>query len=555
MHSKPSALPFSRLSLSAHPTQLNEDSSPELQLLYRLLNRIILGLFVLAGFALLTSFQNNWFWLTTGDGLAVSTGMILWLIAYFINRSGHTRQAGLLLALSITLTILILVVSSNDPSAIYITYYLILPVMLSNLFSSFRVALIFYGSHLLLMLMIPVVAPFIDFWDLPVIFYLLIGGVALFTRRYRILIETARKTEEQRYKLLFESIYDPVVVYEDGVYREVNAAFETMFNVRREQVIGKSIMEYAIPVPDYDDNPPAAYSGMVEVIARRGDNVTFPAEIHVHNYHHDNHILHVATVRDLTERKTAAEQTQALALERERVQLMRRFINDVSHDLRTPLTVIMTGLYMVKNAKSEADRSRRIETLEMHIQKIGLMLENMLTVARLEKAASDTFEFQMDNLNQIVQDCYQEQQYTADHKAIQMQFTPDDSLPLMLVDKKELHRGLRQLFINAIHYTPTDGKIDVRVSHTGTSGIFEITDTGIGIAPDKLKYIFELFYRVDDARGIDTGGMGMGLAICQRIIEGHKGKIEVESIVGQGTTFRVSLPFIRPDIPSGVTSQ
>jgi signal transduction histidine kinase len=105
---------------------------------------------------------------------------------------------------------------------------------------------------------------------------------------------------------------------------------------------------------------------------------------------------------------------------------------------------------------------------------------------------------------------------------------------------------LRQLFINilenAIRYTPNDGNISVSAVKKDENALVAISDTGIGIPPEHLPHIFERFYRVDKARSRAEGGVGLGLAIAKYIAESHGGKIKLESQIGKGTTFRITIP-------------
>ena len=105
---------------------------------------------------------------------------------------------------------------------------------------------------------------------------------------------------------------------------------------------------------------------------------------------------------------------------------------------------------------------------------------------------------------------------------------------------------LRQLFINilenAVRYTPADGAVSVSLVKKDENALATISDTGIGIPPEHLPHIFERFYRVDKARSKADGGVGLGMAIAKYIADSHGGKIEVESQVGKGTTFYVSIP-------------
>jgi signal transduction histidine kinase len=111
-----------------------------------------------------------------------------------------------------------------------------------------------------------------------------------------------------------------------------------------------------------------------------------------------------------------------------------------------------------------------------------------------------------------------------------------------VADPFELNRVILNLVENAIQYTPEEHSITVRTGRTALGAHVEVSDTGIGISVDDLPHIFEPFYRAEKARSSVSSGSGLGLAIVQRIVRAHGGRIEVESVLDQGSTFRVLLP-------------
>jgi signal transduction histidine kinase len=117
-----------------------------------------------------------------------------------------------------------------------------------------------------------------------------------------------------------------------------------------------------------------------------------------------------------------------------------------------------------------------------------------------------------------------------------------EALPMVRGDAVWLTRMIKNLVVNALQHTNPDGQITVRTLTTADGVVLEVADTGAGIAPADLPYIFDYFYRGDKTRPMHTGGAGLGLTIVQKIVEAHQGAIEVESNVGQGSTFRIRLP-------------
>jgi signal transduction histidine kinase len=105
---------------------------------------------------------------------------------------------------------------------------------------------------------------------------------------------------------------------------------------------------------------------------------------------------------------------------------------------------------------------------------------------------------------------------------------------------------LDNLINNAIRYTPTGGRIELSLHCTGNEAVITVADTGQGIAPEDLPHIFDRFYRADKARTRAAGGTGLGLSIVKWIVDAHHGRVEVESTLGEGSTFRIHLPVIEP---------
>ncbi len=243
---------------------------------------------------------------------------------------------------------------------------------------------------------------------------------------------------------------------------------------------------------------------------------------------------------DITERKQAAQRQRELELERERAAMLQRFIGDVSHDLRTPLTTIKTRLYLIRNTLDSDKQQSHIEILEAQTAHLERLLKDMLRMSRLDEMTA--FQLEPLAVNALIRDVLVEQEPLAMRRKHIVHFTGDQNLPLVQADRTNLRRAITNIVVNALHYTPDEGSIIIR-SYTQTQhAVIEVCDTGIGIGVDDLPHIFERFYRADAARGTVSGGAGLGLAIAKKVVEGHQGNIEVESELGKGSTFKILLP-------------
>ncbi|MEP7290375.1 MAG: histidine kinase N-terminal 7TM domain-containing protein, partial [Chloroflexota bacterium] len=241
---------------------------------------------------------------------------------------------------------------------------------------------------------------------------------------------------------------------------------------------------------------------------------------------------------DITERKQIEQQTLALTMERERVRLLQQFISHVSHDLRTPLAGMKLTQYLLRKELT-GQYSDRLDSLDKQTGRLTEMVESMLTLLRLEEEEVSSLS-EMD-VNELVGCVIERNQKLAHERGAQLQFNPGKNLPGVLANKDELLLALSNLLVNAIHHTP-DGEITISTLRDQDRVVIRMRDSGIGIAAENLPHIFERFYRVDEARGTQNGGFGLGLTITKTIIDRHAGAIDVQSQLGVGSEFSVCLP-------------
>lgn len=231
---------------------------------------------------------------------------------------------------------------------------------------------------------------------------------------------------------------------------------------------------------------------------------------------------------------------QSLAVEQGRSALLKQLISSLSHDFRTPLTVIVTNVYLISRAKTPAEQQERLQQIHRQALRLSRMVEDILTMSALDHRDDQSLE--RVNVNSVLQTIHDQFQDEARQKDIQLHLSLDESLQPIPLNPDNLRRALTSLVENAISYNTPGGQVTLRSGSDAQGLLIEVVDTGIGIAPDNLAAIFTPFFRADPSRPTDTGGMGLGLAIARRIIELHGGTIAVESVPGQGSTFRVRLP-------------
>jgi heavy metal sensor kinase len=223
-----------------------------------------------------------------------------------------------------------------------------------------------------------------------------------------------------------------------------------------------------------------------------------------------------------------------------------QFTADASHELRTPLTVLLGNLELAVRSPGLADGTR--ESLEASLRAARRMrglVDSLLTLARADSGVLE-LDYQTFDLGDTVEECIQLLEPLARNKNLQL---------FREIQPVEIHgdpRLLAQITINlltnAIQYNREGGEVHVTLAAGDGRARLVIADTGVGIALEDQRHLFERFYRVDKARSRGAGGTGLGLSITRSLVAAHGGAIELTSVEGQGTTVRVDLPLARADV-------
>lgn len=240
------------------------------------------------------------------------------------------------------------------------------------------------------------------------------------------------------------------------------------------------------------------------------------------------------------ERQRAEAQHHALITERERIAVMHEFIGNVTHDIRNPLAVIGTSLYIARNTDDPEHRKASLDIIATQADRINALVEDLLLLARLDTTQS--IERAEVDLRLLLEDVITQLQPLAHQKQLAYEAHLPQTLPPVLAHADDIRRVFVNLIENAIRYTAEGRSISVQANVEPRIVSVEVADTGIGIAAHDLPQVFERFFRADNARSMSDRGTGLGLAIVQRIVDQHGGYVDVESVVDQGSTFRVALP-------------
>ena len=258
-----------------------------------------------------------------------------------------------------------------------------------------------------------------------------------------------------------------------------------------------------------------------------------------------------------------AEERLRVSLAREQIaraeaetanRMKDEFLATVSHELRTPLNAIIGWSHLLRSGRiDEATASRAVETIERNARAQAQLIEDILDVSRVITGKLRLNTGPVD-VAAVINAAIDSVQLAADSKSIQLAVTLDPSARRVSGDASRLQQVVWNLLSNAIKFTPSGGRVEVRLEHAPSCAQISVTDSGPGITPDFLPFIFDRFRQADGTSTRSHGGLGLGLAIVRHLVELHGGTVHADSRgEGLGTTFTIRLPLApsneRPLIP------
>jgi protein-histidine pros-kinase len=367
----------------------------------------------------------------------------------------------------------------------------------------------------------------------------------------RLLHESA--AAEARFRGLIEVAPDAIVTADgQGRIVLVNGQTEALFGYKREELLGQPV-ELLLPQryhaehvghrSDFTNAPRIRPMGQnLDLFARRKDGSEFPVEISLGPIEADGELLVIATIRDITERKTveaAIRHAQEEAVQANAAK--SEFLSRMSHELRTPLNAILGfGQLLGMEDLNEEERDSVDHILRAGAHLLELINE-VLDISRIE-AGRLTLSMEPVMLDELLKETEDLVRPLAQERGVRIEESPRPRGLHVMADQQRLRQVLLNLLTNAVKYNRPNGLVDISCESTGGGAMrISIRDTGSGMTADELGRLFTPFERLDaEQSGVE--GTGLGLALSKRLVEVMDGTMGVDSVKGEGSTFWIELP-------------
>jgi PAS domain S-box-containing protein len=365
-------------------------------------------------------------------------------------------------------------------------------------------------------------------------------------------IEYALRQSETRTRSIIDTANDAFIAIDAaGVITDWNPQAESTFGWPRDEAVGRTLAELIVPPDSRDAHNEGLHryvmtgegpllNKLVELEALDRNGRLFPVEMTVSPIRWGRSHMFSAFVRDITDRKRAEDAIARQTEELTRINAeLEDFTHSVSHDLKEPLRGIEAFAgFLAEDYSDKLDEQgqRYVSILRESSVRMKDLIDDLLQLSRIGRSS---YEYSVVLMRSLIEDVTLELSYAFQEKSVELRLDP--GLPVVHCDKVRMREVFKNLISNAIKYNDKPvPRIDIGCRAENGAFTFAVRDNGIGIAPEFHDKIFKIFQRLHHRDEYE--GTGVGLAICKKVVEGHGGRIWVESTPGQGTAFLFTIP-------------
>jgi PAS domain S-box-containing protein len=360
---------------------------------------------------------------------------------------------------------------------------------------------------------------------------------------------------EERMRSVVDHVLEGIVTIDERARIEsFNPAAERLFGYTRDEAVGQNV-KLLMPEPYHSENDQYVLqylrssrarligSGR-EVVGRHKDGSSFPMELAVSEFHVGERRYFTGIVRDITERKRLEREL------RKRIEALDEadrqkdeFLAMLAHELRNPLAPMRNALHLLKMPDAEppvAQHARAI--MDRQLSHLVRLVDDLLDVSRIVRGKVE-LRRELTDLRTIVQRAVETAQPALDAHGHRLQAQLPDEPVWVHADVVRLAQAIANLLTNAAKYTGPAGNVSLLAGVQDDHAVVTVRDTGVGIPPDMLPRVFDLFVQGDRSLERSQGGLGIGLTLVERLVELHEGRVSAYSAgPGQGSEFTVRLP-------------
>lgn len=373
----------------------------------------------------------------------------------------------------------------------------------------------------------------------------------------RELFEEKLKVSKRNYQELLDFLPFAVFTHCEGKIVFINNAALKLFNFKEyKDMLGKDVLDFVHP--DYHETTlqrmKQVYNNesteLKEYKFLNSEGKEINVETKAGPYTFKDKPAGITVLMDIRERKIVEEKEKALkeALEYDRIK--NEFMANISHELRTPLNVIFGAVQLIEYYSENKIVCQNLESVAKYSKSMRQNCYRMLRLVNnlidLTKLDSGFLKLNLHNYNivSVIEDITLSVAQYIESKNISIEFDTEIEEKFMACDTDTIERVILNLLSNAVKFTPAGGSIFVNIYDDTDYIIVSVKDSGIGIAEDKLKLIFDRFRQVDKSMTRSTEGSGIGLSLVRSLVELHGGAVEVKSIYGEGSEFLIRLPVV-----------
>jgi len=369
-------------------------------------------------------------------------------------------------------------------------------------------------------------------------------------------VEAAIEDSELRYRRLFETTHDAILILDAGTKKilDANPFIKDLLGYSQAEFVGKELWQLGL-FQDIEESK-AAFRELQEqghiryerLPLETKDGRKVEVEFVSNVYQVDHTPIIQCNIRDITERSRLERQTHEQAEALAELHLRKdEFLAMLSHELRNPLSAIFNALYVLRLQDTENPIQQKAKiVIERQVGQLAHLIDDLLEVSRVITGRIQLHQERLE-MRGIVERAIESARPLIDRRKHELSVSLPAEPIWLQGDPTRLEQVVVNLLNNAAKYTDEGGQIRLTAQQEGGEVVLRVRDTGVGIAPELLPRIFDLFTQADRTLDRSQGGLGIGLSLVQKLVELHGGTVEAHSVgLGQGSEFIVRLPALSP---------